>query len=186
MIADANGDLFATTYEGGTYGLGAVFEITNSGFVVGAPTIAITTPIADDNVVNKAEAAAGFMISGSEAGADGQTVTVKIVNSSSQVVDTLTTTAASGAWSVNVAPAQAQALANGSYTVKADVSNVAGTPATEARQTITVDETTPTVSVGVSSADVNIGAQHGDGDVHVQRGSGGVLPLGCDCGGRDA
>ena len=156
LIADANGDLFGTTYEGGTYGLGAVFEITNSGFVVGAPTIAITTPIADDNVVNKAEAAAGFMISGSETDADGQTVTVKIVNSSSQVIDTLTTTAASGAWSVNVTSAEAQALANGSYTVKADVSNVAGTPATEARQTITVDETTPTVSVGVNSADVNL------------------------------
>ncbi len=120
------------------------------------PTIAITTPIADDNVVNKAEAVAGFAISGSETGADGQTVTVKIVNSSSQVIDTLTTTAASGAWSVNVTSTEAQALANGSYTVKADVSNAAGTPATEATQTITVDETTPTVSVGVSSADVNL------------------------------
>ena len=107
-------------------------------------------------MVNKAEAAAGFAISGSETGADGQTVTVKIVNSSSQVIDTLTTTAASGAWSVNVTSAEAQALANGSYTVKADVSNAAGTPATEATQTITVDETTPTVSVGVSSADVNL------------------------------
>ena len=156
LIADASGDLFATTEGGGAYGLGAVFEITNSGFVVGAPTIAITTPIADDNVVNKAEAAAGFAISGSETDADGQTVTVKVVNSSSQVIDTLTTTAASGAWSVNVTSAEAQALANGSYTVKADVSNVGGTPATEATQTITVDETTPTVSVGVSSADVNL------------------------------
>ena len=156
LIADANGDLFATTYEGGTYGLGAVFEITNSGFAAGAPTIAITTPIADDNAVNKAEAAAGFAISGSETGADGQTVTVKIVNGSSQVIDMLTTTAASGAWSVNVTTAQAQALANGSYTVEADVSNVAGTPASEAAQTITVDETTPTVSVGVNSDDVNL------------------------------
>src|SRR6202041_1650193 len=103
----------------------AVFEITNSGFVAAAPTIAIaiTTPIADDNVVNKAEAAAGFAISGSETGADGQTGTVKIVNSSSQVIDVLTTTGASGAWSVNVTSVEAQALANGGYTVKADVSN---------------------------------------------------------------
>ena len=96
------------------------------------------------------------MISGSETGADEQTATVKIVNSSSQVIDTLTTTAASGAWSVNVTSAEAQALANGSYTVKADVSNVAGAPATEAMQTITVDETTPTVSVGVNTDDVNL------------------------------
>ena len=120
------------------------------------PTIAITTPIAGDNVVNKAEAAAGFAISGSETGADGRTVTVKIVNSSSQVIDTLTTTAASGAWSVNVTPAEALALADGSYTVKADVSNAAGTPATEATQAITVDETTPTVSVGINKTDLTL------------------------------
>jgi uncharacterized repeat protein (TIGR03803 family) len=34
LIADANGDLFGTTASGGTGGLGTVFEITNSGFVV--------------------------------------------------------------------------------------------------------------------------------------------------------
>jgi Ca2+-binding RTX toxin-like protein len=47
---------------------------------------------------------------------------------------------------VNVTPAQAQALADGSYTVKADVSDASGNGATEAMQTITVDETPPSVN----------------------------------------
>ena len=46
-----------------------------------APSIAINT-IAGDNVLNSSEAQAGFLISGSETGADGQTVTVKIIDSS--------------------------------------------------------------------------------------------------------
>jgi uncharacterized repeat protein (TIGR03803 family) len=47
LIADANGDLFGTTYGGGANGQGTVFEITNSGFVVARPPImldAIYTP----------------------------------------------------------------------------------------------------------------------------------------------
>ena len=32
LIGDANGDLFGTTYQGGAYGDGTVFEITGSGF----------------------------------------------------------------------------------------------------------------------------------------------------------
>ena len=92
-----------------------------------AASIAITPPIAGDNVVNASEAAAGFTISGTETGANGQTVTVKIVNSSNAVVDTYTTTALSdGTWSVGVTAAQAQALANGSYTVTTNVSDTAG------------------------------------------------------------
>jgi uncharacterized repeat protein (TIGR03803 family) len=38
LVADANGDLFVTTRIGGTHGSGAVFEITNGGFVV-APVV---------------------------------------------------------------------------------------------------------------------------------------------------
>jgi hypothetical protein len=110
-------------------------------------SISITTPIAGDNIVNKTEATAGFAISGSESGADGQIVTVKIVNDANQVVDSYTTTAASSAWTVIVTQAQAQALADGSYTVKADVSDAAGNPATEATQAITVDETAPAVAI---------------------------------------
>ena len=102
-----------------------------------APTIAINT-IAGDDIVNNSEANAGFAISGTELGADGQAVTVKIVDSNGNVVDSYTTLAAGGAWSVSVTPAQALALADGSYTVTADVSDAAGNSATEATRVITV------------------------------------------------
>jgi len=35
LIADANGNLFGTTEEGGAFGFGTVFEVTGSGFVPG-------------------------------------------------------------------------------------------------------------------------------------------------------
>ena len=69
------------------------------------PTIAITTPIAGDNIVNAAEAAAGFAISGTTSGvADGQTATIVIVNSANAVVDTYTPIVSGNAWSITVTP----------------------------------------------------------------------------------
>ena len=103
-----------------------------------APAIAITTPIAGDNVVNAAEASAGFGISGTAVGADGQIATIEIVDGSNTLKDSYAATVANGAWSINVTAAQAQALANGNYTVKADVADAAGNPAAEATQAITV------------------------------------------------
>jgi hypothetical protein len=110
-----------------------------------APTIGIGT-IAGDNIVDAGEASAGFAISGTESGADGQTVTVTIVDSSSTVVDTYTTTAAGGTWSVNVTSAQAQALTDGSYIVTAAVSDAAGNPARVASQAITAIASTFTIA----------------------------------------
>jgi hypothetical protein len=107
-----------------------------------APLIAIGT-IAGDNSINTAEAQAGFAISGSETGADGQTVTVTIVDDTGKVVDSYTTTAVGGTWSVSVTSAQATALADGSYTVTASVSDAAGNSATATRA-LTVDEETDT------------------------------------------
>jgi FecR protein/Bacterial Ig-like domain len=107
-----------------------------------APLIAIGT-IAGDNSINTAEAQAGFAISGSETGADGQTVTVTIVDDTGKVVDNYTTTAGGDTWSVSVTGAQATALAEGSYMVTASVSDAAGNSATATR-TLTVDEETDT------------------------------------------
>ena len=88
-----------------------------------APTIAINT-IASNNVVTKSNATSGFAIGGTTVGAEnGQTVTVAIVNSALTVVDSYTTTDQSNAWSVKVTSAQATALADGSYTVTANVSD---------------------------------------------------------------
>ena len=135
-------------YVGGSLLLS--IPVTEAAPATSVALLGLTTPIADQNAVTSAEAAAGFAIGGSESGADGRTVTVEIVNASSQVVDTLTTTAAGGAWSVNLGAAQAQALANGSYTVKADVSDAAGYPAVDATQAITVNEAASSLNALVS------------------------------------
>ncbi|MDA9405705.1 Ig-like domain-containing protein, partial [Bradyrhizobium sp. CCBAU 45384] len=114
------------------------------------PTIAITSPIASDNTINKTEAAAGLTISGTASdggsGVNGQVATITIVDASNNVKDTYTSTVSSGAWSVNVSATDAQALADGSYTVKANVADAAGNAATTATQAITVDKTAPTIS----------------------------------------
>src|SRR5262249_5126461 len=104
------------------------------------PSIAISSPIAGDNVIDAAEAGAGFTVSGTTVGAEaGRTVTVKILDSSNNLwANITTTTAGNGSWSAPVAAAQAQVLADGSYTVTADVSDAAGNPANEARQSVTV------------------------------------------------
>ena len=104
-----------------------------------APTITINT-IAGDNILNSREAQAGFVISGSETGADGQIVTVKIIDSGGTTVETYTPTAGSGSWSVPVTSADATALRDGTYTVTASVADAAGNPATPATRTLIVDE----------------------------------------------
>ena len=121
------------------------------------PTIAITTPIAGDNIVNAAEAAAGFSIQGTTTGiADGQTATIVLVNSANAVVDTYTPIVSGNAWSISVTQAQAQALANGSYTVKADVSDVAGNAASEASQSLTVNKAALSIAITSPIAGDNI------------------------------
>jgi uncharacterized repeat protein (TIGR03803 family) len=37
VVADANGNLYGTTYDGGNFGDGTVFELTNTGFVTAVP-----------------------------------------------------------------------------------------------------------------------------------------------------
>ncbi|HUN98069.1 MAG TPA: Ig-like domain-containing protein, partial [Bradyrhizobium sp.] len=127
------------------------------------PTIAVHA-VAGDNVVNIKTASTGFAIAGTTAGADGQPVTVKIVDSSGHVVDTFTATLTDNSWSINVSSAEARLLHDGSYTVTADVSDSAGNPAQEATQVITVDQTPPTVTWspqaerGIEGTAVKLGA----------------------------
>jgi hypothetical protein len=127
-----------------------------------APTIAITSPVAGDNIINKVEAAAGVTISGTAtagsggAAVNGQTATITIVDSTNTVKDTYTATVTAGAWSVNVTAAQAQGLADGSYSIKANVADIAGNSATAASQAITVDETAPTIAITSPVAGDNI------------------------------
>ena len=126
--------------------------------VIAAPVVTITSPIAGDNIVNASEAAAGFTISGtasdSSVEVNGQTVTVNIVNGSDTVVDTYTPTVSNHAWSVNVSSTDAQALADGAYTVTANITDVAINPATEVTQALTLD-TNATETVSLAAAPVS-------------------------------
>ena len=140
--------------------LGDTFFFTNDGgtgtdFTVGTtPTISIN-PIEGNNIITEVQAAAGFTISGNAADGgvsiNGQTMIVDIANGSGTVVDSYTGTVQSnGIWSVQVSAADARALLNGPYTVTADLSNVAVNLATEAAQTVTVNETLVTETVPVA------------------------------------
>ena len=126
-----------------------------------APTIAINT-IASNNIINAAKASRGFAISGTSTGAEnGQAVTVNILNSANAVVDSYTTTDQNNAWSVRVTSAQATALADGSYTVTANVADKAGNPALQASHALTVDEEKvaepPTLAIASTSLTVLAG-----------------------------
>ena len=126
-----------------------------------APTIAIST-IASNNIISATKASQGFKISGSTTGVEnGQSVLVNILNSASVIVDSYTTQDTSNAWSVSVTGAQAIALADGSYTVTANVSDKAGNPARAATHVLTVDEDrlpeAPALTIGNLSPTVQAG-----------------------------
>src|ERR1700682_2036859 len=134
-------------------------------------TVAITSPAAVGNIINQSEVAAGFTISGTAtAGSmpvNGQTATITIVDSSNVVKYTYTTIVANGAWSVNVPAAQAQALADGTYSIKATVSDTTDNMATTATQTITVDTTAPVVAITSAGGPTNQATQTITGTVDV-------------------
>src|SRR6516225_5210021 len=109
------------------------------------PTIAISTiagqiSVAADNIINASKANAGVNITGTTSHVeDGQIVTITIVDGSNHVVYSTAATVTNGTWLINVSPADAKLLADGSYTLKADVSNVAGIQA-QASQLVIVDQ----------------------------------------------
>ncbi|MBP2230998.1 autotransporter-associated beta strand protein [Azospirillum agricola] len=109
-----------------------------------APTIGISV-IATDDRINGTEDDSAVTIQGTTSGVeDGQTVTVHIGTV------TKTVTVSSNGWSTTLTSGEVQALSEGSITVTADVSDVAGNAATQATRSITYDRTAPTVSsVGV-------------------------------------
>src|SRR5262249_19229303 len=84
-------------------------------------------------------------VRGRERGGEGRTVTVTIVDDDDDVVASYTTTAGAGSWSVGVTSQQATALADGSYTVTADVADQFGNQATGATRTFAVNEAPPVI-----------------------------------------
>jgi hypothetical protein len=139
--------------------------------IIQAPptTVAITSPVTAGDVINQSEVSAGFIISGTatagNAPVNGQIATISIVDSSNVVKYTYTTTVTNGSWSVNVTAAQAQALADGSYSIQATVSDAAGNAAITVTQTITVDTVPPTVTISTPDTTTNQSTQTISGSV---------------------
>jgi hypothetical protein len=126
--------------------------------VAAAPQISINA-VDGNNVINIADAEKGVTISGtasdSSVDVDGQNITIDILDGSNKVVESFTTSVSGGQWSVSLTPAEAQALADGTYTVTANLANWATDSATPT-DPIVVDQTTPTVAVTTNSSDVNL------------------------------
>src|SRR5262249_61383791 len=97
-----------------------------------------------------AEEAANLTLHGALPSAEnGQTVSV-VLNG-----HTYTGTVTGNAWSVTVLPTDLThtALPDSTYTVTANVSDLAGNPAPQATHSLTVDETAPTIAIGTISTD---------------------------------
>src|SRR5262249_53965532 len=96
------------------------------------PTITINSipgqiGIATDNLINASKANVGVDITGTTSGVDdGRIVTITIADSFGRVVYSSAATVTNDTWLVNVSSTDAKLLADGTYTVKADVTNANG------------------------------------------------------------
>ncbi|MCK7316387.1 Ig-like domain-containing protein [Enterobacter cloacae] len=112
------------------------------------PAITIDN-LTDDNIINAAEAQQDLTLSGSSNAEAGQTVTVTLNGKHYQ-----TTVQSDGTWTVNVPAADAGALTDGTVTVTATVSDVAGNSSSADRVGL-VDATVPQVTINDFVTDTN-------------------------------
>ena len=120
------------------------------------PVVTINT-VAGDDVINATEHAQAQIISGSATGAaTGSTVTVTIgTNTFTTVLD------ASGNWSVGVPASVVSALANGTVTINASVTDAGGNSGSATHQ-VTVNTGLPTITFNAISGDNVLNADEKD------------------------
>lgn len=149
--------------------VGATYTIDKA-----APTIVIGA-IAADNKVNASEADAGFTIGGTTVGVEaGQPVNISIVDDLNAVVKTYSAIESGDAWTLKVPAAQAKTLADGSYTVRANVSDLAGNPAPQVTLALTVDETAPTIVIETIAIDNKVNANEANAGFAISGTTGGA------------
>ncbi|EOT7376465.1 TPA: Ig-like domain-containing protein [Enterobacter cloacae] len=112
------------------------------------PSITIDN-LTDDNIINAAEAQQDLILSGGSNAEAGQTVTVTLNSKHYQ-----TTVQSDGTWTVNVPAADLGALTDGTVTVTATVSDVAGNSSSADRVGL-VDATVPQVTINDFVTDTN-------------------------------
>jgi hypothetical protein len=114
------------------------------------PTVAVA-PVEGNDVINFAEAhaAAGMPLSGTVMGlAANATFQVTVTDNGVTNTYTATVNAAGTNWTATIPTADAIALANGTATVSAQVTDINGNLSTVATQLVTVAETLPTIAAG--------------------------------------
>ncbi|HHE5699200.1 TPA: Ig-like domain-containing protein, partial [Citrobacter amalonaticus] len=162
-MVDANGvwTVLLPVQTDGTHTWSVVQINGNDTTSAGSITINVDTTIATltlattagDNIVNASEQSAGFTLSGASSHlAQGTTLTVTL-NGKTYI----TTVGANGEWQVNVPAADANALADGSWTVAVSGQNAAGN-AVSGSQVITVDTQPPLLSMDNIAIDQIINA----------------------------
>jgi hypothetical protein len=131
------------------------FKLAASG-----PALTLNT-VAGDGTVNALEKAGDLPVSGTTTAEAGQSVTVQLVGANNTVIGTFyTTVKPDGSFALNIP--QAQLPADGSYTLKADVSNFAGTPAVQQTSPVLFDTTAPVISVTSVAGNAVTGSQNGE------------------------
>src|SRR5262249_37661711 len=139
-----------------------------------APSIVIGT-IAGDNIVSSAEAAADVIISGSTSGGnDGPTLHLTPPDAGNNAVATAPTTVTGNAWSDTVAAGTIPpSLPDAVPTVKAEVTDLAGNPASDT-QGVTLDETAPSIVIGTIAGDNIVSSAEAAADVIISGSTSGV------------
>ncbi|HFM5038499.1 TPA: Ig-like domain-containing protein [Escherichia coli] len=132
------------------------------------PVVTINT-VAGDDVINATEHAQAQIISGSATGAaTGSTVTVTIgTNTFTTVLD------ASGNWSVGVPASVVSALANGTVTINASVTDAAGNSGSATHQ-VTVNTGLPSITFNAISGDNVLNADEKGQPLTISGGSTGL------------
>ncbi|HEY4437452.1 MAG TPA: Ig-like domain-containing protein [Lelliottia sp.] len=129
-----------------------------------APTVAIDS-LTDDNIINAAEAGQDLLLSGTSNAEAGQTVTVTLNGQQYQ-----TTVQNNGTWQLSVPAADMSALEDGSLTVTASVSDVAGNSSSVDRVSL-VDATVPQVTINHFVTDTNTVNQAAHSQAQILSGS---------------
>ncbi|WP_156322208.1 Ig-like domain-containing protein, partial [Winslowiella iniecta] len=138
----ANGTLTVSASATDAYGnvaskTGAVSVIANT-----PPTVSVST-VFGDGLLNAADALSAQTITGTSTNAEGSTISVSVGNQNFTGI-----VGASGSWSVSVPSASLLALADGTQTVTASVTNAAGNSGSGTGSAIVGTHTLPGVAIG--------------------------------------
>jgi len=151
---DASVQVSVTNVNGNSASAGREYSVDAT-----APSVTIN-PLANDDILNAAEAQSDLTVSGTTTAEAGQTVTVTLNGK-----NYTTTVGADGSWTLNVPAADLAGLTDGSVTVTASVSDKAGNPAS-VDHNLAVDITAPAVTINTVAGDdvINI-AEHGQAHI---------------------